>query len=90
MDTVLTWFARGWAALVLFANLVAVIGFIVGAPTLREGLTRIADTYSPFNLINLAVEVVVLSPAIAVVYWRDRRRARIHLTERSRDSEAND
>jgi hypothetical protein len=76
MVNLLTWFIWGWVALVFIANLAAIIGFLVGAPTFWDGWAQVSKTYGPLNLVNLLVEVVVLSPAIAASYWRDRLRAK--------------
>ena len=76
MVNLLTWFIWGWIGLVFLANLAAIIGFLVGAPTFWEGWAQVSKTYGPLNLVNLLVEVVVLSPAIAAAYWRDRLKAK--------------
>jgi hypothetical protein len=76
MDNLLTWFIWVWTALVFLANLAAIIGFLVTAPTLGDGWAQVSKTYGPLNVVNLLVEVVVLSPAIAAAYWRDKLRGR--------------
>jgi hypothetical protein len=76
MDNLLTWFIWGWTALVFLANLAAIIGFLVSAPTFWDGWAQVSKTYGPLNLVNLLVEVVVLSPAIAAAYLRNRLRAK--------------
>ena len=75
MDKALTWFINSWLALVVVANVAAVVGFFVGAATFWDGLTRIKEVYSPFNFANFITEVLSLSPALGAMYWRDRRRA---------------
>jgi hypothetical protein len=75
MDKALTRFINGWLILVLLANVVAVVGFFVGAATFWDGWTRVREVYSPFNFTNFIMEVVSLSPALGAMYWRDRRRA---------------
>ena len=75
MDKALTWFINSWFLLVLLANVAAVVGFFMGAATFWDGLTRVRETYSPFNISNFVMEMVVLSPALGALYWRDRRRA---------------
>jgi multisubunit Na+/H+ antiporter MnhB subunit len=76
MVNLLTWFIWGWIALVFIANLAAILGFLVGETTFWDGWAQVSKTYGPLNLVNLLVEVVVLSPAIAASYWRDRLRAK--------------
>lgn len=73
-DKVLTWFIWGWCVLVVLANLAAVIGFFVAAPSLKAGWIQVEEIYSPSNVTNLLAEIAVLSPAIAAAYWRDKRR----------------
>src|ERR1700732_1635502 len=74
MDKALTWFIRSWLVLVLLANIAAIVGFFLGAVTVWEGWMRVKETYSPFNISNFVMEMVVLSPALGALYWRDRRR----------------
>jgi hypothetical protein len=75
MDKALTWFINCWVALVVLANVAAVVGFFVVAATFWDGWKRVTETYSPFNVANFIMEVVSLSPALGAMYWRDRRRA---------------
>lgn len=82
MDKALTWFINSWLILVLLANLVAIVGFFVGAETFWDGWTRVREVYSPFNVANFIMEVVSLSPALGAMYWRDRRRAAIGTQQR--------
>ena len=76
MDKALTWFANGWGALAIFVNVIAIIGLFVGAESFWAGVERFQETYSPFNLWNWAMELVLFSPAIGAVMWRERRRTR--------------
>lgn len=75
-DKVLTVFCQVWVILVLLLNVIAVIGFFLGAGSILDGWQRVADTYSPFNFWNLALEAFSLSPAICAWSWRDKRRKR--------------
>lgn len=76
MDRALTWFATGWGALAILVNVIAIIGLFIGAESFWAGLNRFWDTYSPFNLWNWGAELVLFSPAIGAMWWRDRRRAK--------------
>jgi hypothetical protein len=58
MDKALTWFIKGWILLALLVNVAAVVGFFIGAATLRDGWTRVADTYGPGNVANLVAELL--------------------------------
>lgn len=37
-------------------------------------IDRVADLYSPFNLINWLMEVVLISPALGAYAWLEQRR----------------
>ena len=76
MDKALTWFIKGWILLAVLVNVAAVVGFFIGAATLRDGWTPVADTYGPGNVANLFAEILLLSLAFAAMYWRDKRRTR--------------
>jgi hypothetical protein len=82
MDKVLTRFIYCWVALVVLANVVAIVGFFVGTATLGDGWMKVRETYSPFNVANFIMEVAVLSPALGAMYWRGRRRAAMGAQER--------
>ncbi|GER02317.1 hypothetical protein JCM17845_29400 [Iodidimonas gelatinilytica] len=75
MDRVLTIFIYAWSGLFVLANLLGIIGqfYLHG---FSGGLTYIQEIYSPFNVINYVVSIVVLSPAFGAYYWREKRRAR--------------
>ncbi|MER8422456.1 hypothetical protein [Mesorhizobium sp. M1403] len=74
MDKTLTWFIRIWIALALGVNVVAISGMFM-ANGFWGGLTHVQDTYSPYNIINYVMEVVLLSPALAAFWWQERRRS---------------
>ena len=74
MDRALTWFIRVWVALAIAVNVLAIIGFVTSSETGWQAWQKIIDTYSPFNVINYALELVLLSPAIGAYIWRERRR----------------
>jgi hypothetical protein len=74
MDRVLTWFIRGWVTLAVFLNIAAIIGLFIGAGSFWGGMSRVWDIYGPFNIINWASEIALLSPAIAADIWLKHRR----------------
>jgi len=76
MDKALTVFIWAWIATALAVNLTAVVGFFIAADSFWDGWQKVAEIYSPFNVINMLMEVLLVSPAIAAAVWRDRRRAR--------------
>jgi hypothetical protein len=76
MDTALRWFVRAWIAFFLLVNLAALTGLFLGASSFWEGLSRVSDYYSPSNLGNWIIEIVLLSPAIGAQYWLTQRQRR--------------
>ena len=76
LDRAVTWFIGLWIGLVILLNIVAVLGFVMSAPTVWAGIAKIQDTYSPLNLWNWIAEVVSLLPALGALAWRNRRRSR--------------
>lgn len=63
----LTIFAYTWSTLVLLLNLVGMFGL---------GLRKTLEVYSPFNLNNWILNVVLLLPAVAALYWSERLKAK--------------
>jgi hypothetical protein len=77
MDKVLTWFIRIWIGLVITVNLIAILGLFISADTFLGGWQRVQEIYSPFNVANFAMELILLAPAFAVYAWREQRRKRV-------------
>ena len=76
MDRVLTWFIWIWVGLIMALNAIAIVGMFANAESFWAGVARVRETYSPFNVANFLVELIVLSPAIIAYWWRERRRER--------------
>ena len=76
MDRVLHWFIRIWATIAIAVNLVAILGLFMDAHGFWAGWQRVSDVYSPFNLSNWLMEVVLMSPAIGAYTWLQRQRKR--------------
>lgn len=76
MDKALTIFIWIWAFIAVAVNVVAIAGFFVTADSFWAGLGRVQDTYSPFNIFNWIAELILISPAIGAVIWRDRCRSK--------------
>jgi hypothetical protein len=78
MDRSLTCFIRGWFAFAIALNLAAVGGIVlvVTGADFWSAWQWFAETYSPFNVITYAMELVLLSPAIGAYVLRQRRRAK--------------
>lgn len=73
MDTALTWFIRIWTGLFAIAFALSV-GFVFVTEGSWVGLAKLQKWLSPFNLASLIVNAVLLSPALAAYWWRERRR----------------
>jgi hypothetical protein len=73
MDRALTIFIYVWGGLIVLANVLGIVGrfYLHG---FGGGISYIQEIYSPFNVINYAVTLVTLSPAIGAYYWREKRR----------------
>lgn len=76
LDKALTWFIRGWVALVVALNLFSIAAIFIVADSVGAGLSRLWSIFSPYNLTNYFLEVALLSPAIGAALWRDNRRKR--------------
>lgn len=72
----LTAFIKVWVFLVLIINIIAIIGFFIEASSFWEGWQKIVDTYSPFNIINYIMELMLLSPAIGAYLWHEKLKTR--------------
>ena len=71
MDRTLTSFIWVWVSLIILINVFGIAGILASADTSWQALQKIAEIYSPANVI---LELLVLSPAIGAYVWRERRR----------------
>jgi len=72
MDRLLRWFIQGWIAIAILVNIIAGVGMFV-AGGFWGGLAQLQETFSPFNVANYIMEVVLISPALAAHWWLERR-----------------
>lgn len=75
MNKALHWFIRIWIAMVILVNVAAIAGMFL-SDGFWGGLGRVQDTYSPFNIINWIMEVVLLAPALLAAWWLEKRKQR--------------
>ncbi len=75
MDRALSIFAIVWGSGVVALNLLGIAGAFVAYP-FWEAVFRIQDWYSPFNIVNWGLNLVLVSPALGAFLWRERRRAK--------------
>lgn len=75
MNRALTWFIRIWVAFAILVNVLSMAGAFM-AEGFWGGWATIQDTYSPFNYLNVLMEIILLSPALLAYWWRERRIAK--------------
>ena len=73
-DRVLTWLINGWLALVVLLNIVGIVGLFISARGFEAGLRLVQNVYNPLSVTNWAAEIALISPALVLIYWRDRQR----------------
>lgn len=73
MNKALQWFIGIWVTLAVLVNVVAIAGMSLH-DGFWGGLSRLQDTYSPFNIFNWIMEVVLLSPSLLAAWWLERRK----------------
>ena len=74
MDRTLTSFIWAWITLILIVNLFGIVGLFMSADSYGQALQEVRQIYSPFNVVNWLLELLILSPALAAYVWRERRR----------------
>lgn len=79
MDRALDWFIRIWIGFAILVNVLAIAGFFI-ADGFWGGLAAFADIYDPRNIWNVAAEVILLSPAFAAYWWKQRRQEKKRLS----------
>lgn len=75
MNKALKWFIGVWAGFALLVNIVAVAGMFM-TDGFWGGIGRVQETYSPFNIGNFIMEIVLFSPALLASWWLQRRQQR--------------
>jgi formate hydrogenlyase subunit 3/multisubunit Na+/H+ antiporter MnhD subunit len=61
--------------LALLVNVIAIAGMFM-ANGFWGGLAQFQDTFSPYNIINYLMEVVLIAPALLASWWQDKRRSK--------------
>jgi hypothetical protein len=74
MDRTLTSFIWAWITLILVVNLFGIVGLFMTADSDGQALQEVAEIYSPFNVVNWLLELLMLAPALGAYVWRERRR----------------
>ena len=74
MDRTLTSFIWAWIMLIVVVNLFGIVGLFMSEDSDGQALQELREIYSPFNVINWLLELVILSPALVAYLWRERRR----------------
>ena len=74
MDTFLTWFWRLWVGLVILANIAGIVGTALTSDSFWTFLDWLQQTYSPFNIWNWGLNIVLLMPAFGAYWWKEKRK----------------
>jgi hypothetical protein len=74
MDRTLTSFIWAWITFILVVNLFGIVGLFMSADSYGQALQEVREIYSPLNVVNWLLELVILSPALVAYVWRERRR----------------
>ena len=69
----MTSFIWVWITLILIVN-IGIVGLFIGADSTWQALQKVKEIYSPFNVMNWLLELLILSPALVAYVWRERRR----------------
>jgi len=77
MNKFLEWFYKIWIGLVILLNLLGIAGIAKSTQSFWETISFIQETYSPFNIINWLLNLVLLLPAIGAYYWLGKRTDKI-------------
>jgi uncharacterized membrane protein len=75
MDVFLKRFISIWVGIAVLVNFVSIAGMFMH-DGFWGGLGRVQDTYSPLNIFNWIMEVVLLSPALLAAWLLERRKSR--------------
>ncbi|TBB97187.1 hypothetical protein ELH39_07990 [Rhizobium ruizarguesonis] len=75
MNRALKIFISVWIAIAVIVNVVAIAGMFMH-DGFWGGLARVQDTFSPFNIFNWIMEVILFAPAILASMWLERRKSR--------------
>lgn len=79
MNKALQWFIGIWVGIAVGVNVVSIAGMFMH-DGFWGGLGRVQDTYSPFNIFNWIMEVLLLTPALLAAWWLEKRKQRVTAT----------
>ena len=74
MNKFLLMFCYIWAGIVVILNLLGIAGMALTTNTLEEFIKWLQETYSPFNLWNWGLNLLLLSPALGAYIWKEKRK----------------
>jgi hypothetical protein len=74
LDQTLTSFIWVWLTLILLLNIFGIVGLFMSADSGEQALHQVQEIYSPLNVMNWLLELLILSPALIAYVWRARRR----------------
>jgi len=73
MTKFLNLFYKFWIGLVIFLNLLGLVGTAYTTQSFTETLSYLQTTYSPFNIWTYLLNLFLLLPAIGAYYWLKKR-----------------
>ena len=71
LDIAVRWLGHSWIILLGISVVLSVCGMMLTEPTLYLGWQRVTETFSPFNLTNTAVMVVLALPSLVLYRLSD-------------------
>lgn len=75
MEKILGGFIWVWVIIICLLNLIGIAGSFI-KNDFWTAVVEVQEWYSPFNIWNHGLNVILLSPALAAYMWLDRRRKR--------------
>ena len=64
MDQTLTSFIWVWLTLILLCDIFGIVGLFMSADSGEQALHEVQEIYSPLNVMNWLLELLILSPAL--------------------------
>ena len=73
MNIFLKIFYYSWFGLIIVLNIIAIIGMYISTQSIYETWIWLQNTYSPFNVWNAMLNILLLMPGIGAYVWREKR-----------------
>jgi hypothetical protein len=76
MNRGLTWFANLWLGMAIVVNALVVAEAFASSTSFWTGLSQLRQVYNPFDMQNILFQVILFSPVVVALLWRNRRQER--------------